>query len=251
MQCPNCGKNNVPNAKFCENCGQSLVPTQQNLIQPLPPKKSNAGKYILGIFIGLLLSLLAVGVIILANNSLAKRPATDNTKIKKVVVKDSGSSKKKESASEKESSSERKKASSTEVENSSSSSQSENSRVPSPVLADGQITSWTTNLAGTGDEEILVIQGTDQVTMSHNTAGVSGTNMHNDGTFTIENANADGTSFTIDTVGDVTISGDTLTLDRQGHQVTYHFKTYTQSDAGAKQTTPDSYSDDDDFYEAD
>lgn len=251
MQCPNCGKNNVPNAKFCENCGQSLVPTQQNLIQPLPPKKSNAGKYILGIFIGLLLSLLAVGVIILANNSLAKRPATDNTKIKKVVVKDSGSSKKKESASEKESSSERKKASSTEVENSSSSSQSENSRVPSPVLADGQITSWTTNLAGTGDEEILVIQGTDQVTMSHNTAGASGTNMHNDGTFTIENANADGTSFTIDTVGDVTISGDTLTLDSQGHQVTYHFKTYTQSDAGAKQTTPDSYSDDDDFYEAD
>lgn len=137
------------------------------------------------------------------------------------------------------------------MKNSSSSGQSENSRVPSPVLADGQMTSWTTNLAGTGDEEILVIQGTDQVTMSHNTAGPSGTNMHNDGTFTIENANADGTSFTIDTVGDVTISGDTLTLDRQGHQVTYHFKTYTQSDAGAKQTTPDSYNDDDDYYEAD
>lgn len=40
MQCPNCGKNNLPNAKFCENCGQSLGLIQQNLIQPLPPKKA-------------------------------------------------------------------------------------------------------------------------------------------------------------------------------------------------------------------
>ena len=82
MQCPKCGKNNLPNAKFCENCGQDLVAVKQNLIQPLPPKKNNAGKYILGVFIGLFLSLVAVGAVIVGHNYLAKRPVQSEHKLK-------------------------------------------------------------------------------------------------------------------------------------------------------------------------
>lgn len=255
MQCPKCGKNNLPNAKFCENCGQDLTAVQQNLIQPLPPKKSNAGKYILGVFIGLFLSLVAVGAGIVGHNYLAKRPVKSEHKLKtSTYTKEDQKKAQAESSSSGETgSSESEEASSTETE-SESTTEDPDSKVPSPLLAAGQTTAWTTNPAGSGDEQIIVIQGTDTVMMSHNTQTPSGTTMHNDGTFTIRSANSDGTSFTIMNntaeVGKVEISGETLTLHQQGQTIVYHFKQYYTSDSSASETSAEGSSSDN-FYEAD
>ncbi|WOY88881.1 zinc ribbon domain-containing protein [Ligilactobacillus murinus] len=222
MQCPNCGNNNAPGAKFCQNCGYNFS----------TGKKKGPWLYIL----------LVVGALVVlcggffAYKAVTNQTASAPTKQVASSEKETSSSKvkKKESSSEKESStavessSEREKASSTSVETASSSSQEASSAPASTGIVAGQTTAWSTNPNGNGDEELLVIQGTNSVSMSHNTASPSGTMMHNDGTFTIENVSAGGTRFFVMdreiVLGEVTISGNTLTLNQQGQVRTYYLK---------------------------
>lgn len=155
MQCPNCGKDNLPDAQFCENCGQSLLTSQQTFIQPIPPKKNNAVKYILGVFIGLLLSILAVGTITLVHNSLAQRPAKTSTKLKTETLKDPPKDEKDDSSAQKDSSSD------DDANVDSSDEQEVDQNAPKPVVANGQTTTWVSD-----DGPVLTINGTTTVTIS-------------------------------------------------------------------------------------
>lgn len=214
MQCPNCGNNNAPGAKFCQNCGYNFS----------TGKKKGPWLYIL----------LVVGALVVlcggffAYKAVTNQTASSEKETSSSKVKKKESSSEKESSTAVESSSEREKASSTSVETASSSSQEASSAPASTGIVAGQTTAWSTNPNGNGDEELLVIQGTNSVLMSHNTVGPSGTMMHNDGTFTIENVSAGGTRFFVMdreiVLGEVTISGNTLTLNQQGQVRTYYLK---------------------------
>ncbi|WP_304653061.1 zinc ribbon domain-containing protein [uncultured Ligilactobacillus sp.] len=222
MQCPNCGNNNAPGAQFCQNCGYNF----------LTGKKKGPWLYIL-LVVGALVILCGGFFTYKAiTNQTASVPAKQVTSSKKETS--SSKEKKKESSSEKESptieesSSEREKAASTSVETASSSSQETSSASASTGIVAGKNTTWSTNPNGNGEEELFVIQGTDSVSMSHNTVGPSGTMMHSDGTFTIENVSEGGNRFFVMdraiVLGEVTISGNTLTLNQQGQVRTYYLK---------------------------
>lgn len=229
MQCPNCGKDNLPNAQFCENCGQSLLPSQQTFIQPIPPKKNNVGKYILGVFIGLLLSMLAVGAITLVHNSLAQRPAKTSTKLKTETVKDPPKDENDASSDD---------------DADSSDEQEVDQDAPTPVVANGQTTTWVSD-----DGQVLTINGTTTVTISN------GSKAPEDGTYDISGIENNGESFhlmsgppqgRIDR-GEISIVDNVLTLNNQGQITTYHY----QPESKKGNTENSSYDDDDNIYEAD
>lgn len=246
MQCPKCGKNNLPNAQFCENCGQDLTAVQQNLIQPLPPKKSNAGKYILGVFIGLFLSLVAVGAIIVGHNYLAKRPVKSEHKLKESTFtkKDLEKAQAESLAREEGDTSENEETSSAEAKESSSSSETVSKDAPVPVLANGQTTTWV----GNNGSPTLTINGTTSITIS----GAS--QAPRAGTYTIENITNNGEHFFAMNgpivAGEIDIVGNTLTVNNQGQITTYHYVPEQRSDSSASETSAEGSSSDN-FYEAD
>ncbi len=212
MQCPNCGKDNLPGAQFCENCGQSLSASQQTFIQPIPPKKNNAGKYILGVFIGLFLSLIAVGAITLVHNTLAQRPVKTSAKLKTEVYKYKDSSDEQEVDQD----------------------------APIPVVANGQTTTWVSD-----DGPVLTINGTTTVTISN------GSKAPEDGTYDIKGIENNGEKFYIArgpaSMGEISIVDNVLTVNNQGQITTYHYQPESKED----NTESSSYDDDDNIYEAD
>lgn len=229
MQCPNCGKDNLPGAQFCENCGQSLSASQQTFIQPIPPKKNNAGKYILGVFIGLFLSLIAVGAITLVHNTLAQRPVKTSAKLKTEVYK----------ASSEDSSSTQEDASSDDDVDSSD-EQEVDQDAPTPVVANGQTTTWVSD-----EGPSLTINGTTNVTISN------GSKAPEDGTYDIKGIENNGEKFYIArgpaSMGEISIVDNVLTLNNQGQIMTYHY----QLESKKGNTENSSYDDDDNIYEAD
>lgn len=233
MQCPNCGKDNLPNAQFCENCGQSLLTSQQTFIQPIPPKKNNVVKYVLGVFIGLLLSILAVGAITLVHNSLAQRPAKTSTKLKTETFKDSPKEEEDDSSAQEDSSSD-----DTDIDP--SVEQEVDQNAPTPVVANGQTTTWVSD-----DGPVLTINGTTTVTISN------GSKVPEDGTYDIKGIENNGEKFYIArgpaSMGEISIVDNVLTLNNQGQITTYHY----QPDSKKGNTENSSYDDDDNIYEAD
>ncbi|MDO4457455.1 MAG: zinc ribbon domain-containing protein [Ligilactobacillus murinus] len=222
MQCPNCGSNNAPEAKFCQNCGYNFSTS----------KKKGPWLYIL-LVVGTLVVLCGVffaykAVTNQTSSAPTKQVASSKKEMRSSKAKKKESSSEKESSTTVESSSEREKASSTSVETASSSSQETSSTPASTGIVAGKTTTWSTNPNGNGEEELFVIQGTDSVSMSHNTVGPSGTMMHSDGTFTIENVSEGGNRFFVMdraiVLGEVSISGNTLTLNQQGQIRTYYLK---------------------------
>lgn len=235
MQCSNCGKDNLPGAQFCENCGQSLSASQQTFIQPIPPKKNNAGKYILGVFIGLFLSLIAVGAITLVHNTLAQRPVKTSAKLKTEVYKYKDSSEDDNSTQEDASS---------DDDADSSDEQEVDQDAPTPVVANGQTTTWVSD-----DGPVLTINGTTTVTISN------GSKAPEDGTYDISGIENNGESFhlmsgppqgRIDR-GEISIVDNVLTVNNQGQITTYHY----QPESKEGNTESNSYDDDDNIYEAD
>lgn len=231
MQCPNCGKDNLPGAQFCENCGQSLSASQQTFIQPIPPKKNNAGKYILGVFIGLFLSLIAVGAITLVHNTLAQRPVKTSAKLKTEVYKYKDSS-------EDDSSTQEDASSDDDVD--SSDEQEVDQDAPIPVVANGQTTTWVSD-----DGPVLTINGTTTVTISN------GSKAPEDGTYDIKGIENNGEKFYIArgpaSMGEISIVDNVLTVNNQGQITTYHYQPESKED----NTESSSYNDDDNIYEAD
>lgn len=231
MQCPNCGKDNLPGAQFCENCGQSLSASQQTFIQPIPPKKNNAGKYILGVFIGLFLSLIAVGAITLVHNTLAQRPVKTSAKLKTEVYKYKDSSEDDSSTQEDASS---------DDDADSSDEQEVDQDVPTPVVANGQTTTWVSD-----DGPVLTINGTTTVTISN------GSKAPEDGTYDIKGIENNGEKFYIArgpaSMGEISIVDNVLTVNNQGQITTYHYQPESKED----NTESSSYDDDDNIYEAD
>lgn len=231
MQCPNCGKDNLPGAQFCENCGQSLSASQQTFIQPIPPKKNNAGKYILGVFIGLFLSLIAVGAITLVHNTLAQRPVKTSAKLKTEVYKYKDSSEDDSSTQEDASS---------DDDADSSDEQEVDQDAPTPVVANGQTTTWVSD-----DGPVLTINGTTTVTISN------GSKAPEDGTYDIKGIENNGEKFYIArgpaSMGEISIVDNVLTLNNQGQITTYHYQPESKED----NTENSSYDDDDNIYEAD
>lgn len=231
MQCPNCGKDNLPGAQFCENCGQSLSASQQTFIQPIPPKKNNAGKYILGVFIGLFLSLIAVGAITLVHNTLAQRPVKTSAKLKTEVYKYKDSS-------EDDSSTQEDASSDDDVD--SSDEQEVDQDAPIPVVAKGQTTTWVSD-----DGPVLTINGTTTVTISN------GSKAPEDGTYDIKGIENNGEKFYIArgpaSMGEISIVDNVLTVNNQGQITTYHYQPESKED----NTESSSYDDDDNIYEAD
>ena len=231
MQCPNCGKDNLPGAQFCENCGQSLSASQQTFIQPIPPKKNNAGKYILGVFIGLFLSLIAVGAITLVHNTLAQRPVKTSAKLKTEVYKYKDSS-------EDDSSTQEDASSDDDVD--SSDEQEVDQDAPTPVVANGQTTTWVSD-----DGPVLTINGTTTVTISN------GSKAPEDGTYDIKGIENNGEKFYIArgpaSMGEISIVDNVLTVNNQGQITTYHYQPESKED----NTESSSYDDDDNIYEAD
>lgn len=231
MQCPNCGKDNLPGAQFCENCGQSLSASQQTFIQPIPPKKNNAGKYILGVFIGLFLSLIAVGAITLVHNTLAQRPVKTSAKLKTEVYKYKDSS-------EDDSSTQEDASSDDDVD--SSDEQEVDQDAPIPVVANGQTTTWVSD-----DGPVLTINGTTTVTISN------GSKAPEDGTYDIKGIENNGEKFYIvrgpASMGEISIVDNVLTVNNQGQITTYHYQPESKED----NTESSSYDDDDNIYEAD
>ena len=197
MQCPNCGKDNLPGAQFCENCGQSLSASQQTFIQPIPPKKNNAGKYILGVFIGLFLSLIVVGAITLVHNTLAQRPVKTSAKLKTEVYKYKDSS-------EDDSSTQEDASSDDDVD--SSDEQEVDQDAPIPVVAKGQTTTWVSD-----DGPVLTINGTTTVTISN------GSKAPEDGTYDIKGIENNGEKFYIArgpaSMGEISIVDNVLTVN--------------------------------------
>ena len=231
MQCPNCGKDNLPGAQFCENCGQSLSASQQTFIQPIPPKKNNAGKYILGVFIGLFLSLIAVGAITLVHNTLAQRPVKTSAKLKTEVYKYKDSS-------EDDSSTQEDASSDDDVD--SSDEQEVDQDAPITVVANGQTTTWVSD-----DGPVLTINGTTTVTISN------GSKAPEDGTYDIKGIENNGEKFYVDrgpaSMGEISIVDNVLTVNNQGQITTYHY----QPESKKGNTENSSYDDDDNIYEAD
>ena len=231
MQCPNCGKDNLPGAQFCENCGQSLSASQQTFIQPIPPKKNNAGKYILGVFIGLFLSLIAVGAITLVHNTLAQRPVKTSAKLKTEVYKYKDSSEDDSSTQEDASS---------DDDADSSDEQEVDQDAPIPVVANGQTTTWVSD-----DGPVLTINGTTTVTISN------GSKAPEDGTYDIKGIENNGEKFYIArgpaSMGEISIVDNVLTVNNQGQITTYHYQPESKED----NTESSSYDDDDNIYEAD
>lgn len=231
MQCPNCGKDNLPGAQFCENCGQSLSASQQTFIQPIPPKKNNAGKYILGVFIGLFLSLIAVGAITLVHNTLAQRPVKTSAKLKTEVYKYKDSSEDDSSTQEDASS---------DDDADSSDEQEVDQDAPTPVVANGQTTTWVSD-----DGPVLTINGTTTVTISN------GSKAPEDGTYDIKGIENNGEKFYIArgpaSMGEISIVDNVLTVNNQGQITTYHYQPESKED----NTESSSYDDDDNIYEAD
>ncbi|WHQ79898.1 zinc ribbon domain-containing protein [Ligilactobacillus animalis] len=231
MQCPNCGKDNLPGAQFCENCGQSLSASQQTFIQPIPPKKNNAGKYILGVFIGLFLSLIAVGAITLVHNTLAQRPVKTSAKLKTEVYKYKDSS-------EDDSSTQEDASSDDDVD--SSDEQEVDQDAPITVVANGQTTTWVSD-----DGPVLTINGTTTVTISN------GSKAPEDGTYDIKGIENNGEKFYIArgpaSMGEISIVDNVLTVNNQGQITTYHYQPESKED----NTESSSYDDDDNIYEAD
>lgn len=231
MQCPNCGKDNLPGAQFCENCGQSLSASQQTFIQPIPPKKNNAGKYILGVFIGLFLSLIVVGAITLVHNTLAQRPVKTSAKLKTEVYKYKDSS-------EDDSSTQEDASSDDDVD--SSDEQEVDQDAPIPVVAKGQTTTWVSD-----DGPVLTINGTTTVTISN------GSKAPEDGTYDIKEIENNGEKFYIArgpaSMGEISIVDNVLTVNNQGQITTYHYQPESKED----NTESSSYDDDDNIYEAD
>ncbi|MBU5278380.1 zinc ribbon domain-containing protein [Ligilactobacillus animalis] len=231
MQCPNCGKDNLPGAQFCENCGQSLSASQQTFIQPIPPKKNNAGKYILGVFIGLFLSLIVVGAITLVHNTLAQRPVKTSAKLKTEVYKYKDSS-------EDDSSTQEDASSDDDVD--SSDEQEVDQDAPIPVVAKGQTTTWVSD-----DGPVLTINGTTTVTISN------GSKAPEDGTYDIKGIENNGEKFYIArgpaSMGEISIVDNVLTVNNQGQITTYHYQPESKED----NTESSSYDDDDNIYEAD
>ena len=234
MQCPNCGKDNLPNAQFCENCGQSLLTSQQTFIQPILPKKNNAVKYILGVFIGLLLSILAVGTITLVHNSLVQRPAKTSTKLKNETLKDPPKDEKDDSSTQEDSSSD------DDANVDSSDEQEVDQNAPKPVVANGQTTTWVSD-----DGPVLTINGTTTVTISN------GSEVPEDGTYDIKGIENNGEQFYITrgpaSMGEISIVDNVLTLNNQGQIITYHYQPKAKTD----NTENSSYEDNDNIYEAD
>ncbi|WP_304653060.1 zinc ribbon domain-containing protein [uncultured Ligilactobacillus sp.] len=233
MQCPNCGKDNLPGAQFCENCGQSLLASQQTFIQPIPPKKNNAGKYVLGVFIGLLLSILAVGAVTLVHNSLAQRPDKTSTKLKTETVKDPPKEEEDDSSAQEDSSSD-----DTDIDP--SAEQEVDQNAPTPVVANGQTTTWVSD-----DGPVLTINGTTTVTISN------GSKIPEDGTYDIKGIENNGEKFYIArgpaSMGEISIVDNVLTLNNQGQITTYHYQPESKED----NTESSSYDDGDNIYEAD
>ncbi|WKB74666.1 zinc ribbon domain-containing protein [Ligilactobacillus animalis] len=231
MQCPNCGKDNLPGAQFCENCGQSLSASQQTFIQPIPPKKNNAGKYILGVFIGLFLSLIAVGAITLVHNTLAQRPVKTSAKLKTEVYKYKDSS-------EDDSSTQEDASSDDDVD--SSDEQEVDQDAPIPVVANGQTTTWVSD-----DGPVLTINGTTTVTISNRSKAPE------DRTYDIKGIENNGEKFYIArgpaSMGEISIVDNVLTVNNQGQITTYHYQPESKED----NTESSSYDDDDNIYEAD
>lgn len=231
MQCPNCGKDNLPGAQFCENCGQSLSASQQTFIQPIPPKKNNAGKYILGVFIGLFLSLIAIGAITLVHNTLAQRPVKTSAKLKTEVYKYKDSSEDDSSTQEDASS---------DDDADSSDEQEVDQDAPTPVVANGQTTTWVSD-----DGPVLTINGTTTVTISN------GSKAPEDGTYDIKGIENNGEKFYIArgpaSMGEISIVDNVLTVNNQGQITTYHYQPESKED----NTESSSYDDDDNIYEAD
>lgn len=174
--------------------------SQQTFIQPIPPKKNNAGKYILGVFIGLFLSLIAVGAITLVHNTLAQRPVKTSAKLKTEVYKYKDSS-------EDDSSTQEDASSDDDVD--SSDEQEVDQDAPIPVVANGQTTTWVSD-----DGPVLTINGTTTVTISN------GSKAPEDGTYDIKGIENNGEKFYIArgpaSMGEISIVDNVLTVNNQG-----------------------------------
>ena len=209
-----------------------MLPSQQTFIQPIPPKKNNVGKYILGVFIGLLLSVLAVGAITLVHNSLAQRPAKTSTKLKTETVKDPPKDENDDSSPQEDASS--------DDEADSSDEQEVDQDAPTPVVANGQTTTWVSD-----DGPVLTINGTTTVTISN------GSKAPEDGTYDIKGIENNGEKFYIArgpaSMGEISIVDNVLTVNNQGQITTYHYQPESKED----NTESSSYDDDDNIYEAD
>ena len=209
-----------------------MLPSQQTFIQPIPPKKNNVGKYILGVFIGLLLSVLAVGAITLVHNSLAQRPAKTSTKLKTETVKDPPKDENDDSSTQEDASS--------DDEADSSDEQEVDQDAPIPVVANGQTTTWVSD-----DGPVLTINGTTTVTISN------GSKAPEDGTYDIKGIENNGEKFYIArgpaSMGEISIVDNVLTVNNQGQITTYHYQPESKED----NTESSSYDDDDNIYEAD
>lgn len=209
-----------------------MLPSQQTFIQPIPPKKNNVGKYILGVFIGLLLSVLAVGAITLVHNSLAQRPAKTSTKLKTETVKDPPKDENDDSSTQEDASS--------DDEADSSDEQEVDQDAPTPVVANGQTTTWVSD-----DGPVLTINGTTTVTISN------GSKAPEDGTYDIKGIENNGEKFYIArgpaSMGEISIVDNVLTVNNQGQITTYHYQPESKED----NTESSSYDDDDNIYEAD
>lgn len=205
--------------------------SQQTFIQPIPPKKNNAGKYILGVFIGLFLSLIAVGAITLVHNTLAQRPVKTSAKLKTEVYKYKDSS-------EDDSSTQEDASSDDDVD--SSDEQEVDQDAPIPVVANGQTTTWVSD-----DGPVLTINGTTTVTISN------GSKAPEDGTYDIKGIENNGEKFYIArgpaSMGEISIVDNVLTVNNQGQITTYHYQPESKED----NTESSSYDDDDNIYEAD
>lgn len=183
MQCPNCGNNNAPGAKFCQNCGYNFS----------TGKKKGPWLYIL----------LVVGALVVlcggffAYKAVTNQTASAPTKQVASSKKETSSSKakKKESSSEKESStvvessSEREKASSTSVEvagnNAAANSESTSSAtsLPDPLFVDGRTSIWE-NV--TNPDDVMIITGVDTMQTAHVVHDSATTPTHYDNSYNIE-----------------------------------------------------------------
>lgn len=255
MQCPNCGKNNLPNAKFCENCGYSFLKR---------PKK-NTGKVIGFILLGVLI-LGGAGFLGYKTFGHKEEPVKQLASTKK----DSASQKKKRSSSSKRSeatSSSREKASAKAVVTPSSETTTESSStLPDPVFADGQMSVWEST---TDPDSILIIDGLKEVKTAHIVHDSATTPTHYDGSYTIEAPTRD--SFLLRSSsgafnGEIKVEGDQIVWRYKTIIKRYKLKTIqgttssaaTQTDTSTDssedtddQNQDDQSSDDTDFYDTD
>ncbi|WGN89917.1 zinc ribbon domain-containing protein [Ligilactobacillus faecis] len=238
MQCPNCGKNNLPNAKFCENCGYSFLKR---------PKK-NTGKVIGFILLGILM-LGGAGFLGYKTFGHKEEPVKQLASTKK----DSASQKKKSSSSSKQSeasSSSREKASAKAVVTLSSETTTESSStLPDPVFINGQMSVWKDV---NNPDRLLIVNGVTSVQTANIIRDSATTPTHIENTYNVEESSGNRLFISSDQGGsssEIKVEGDQVVWNNNGTVTRYNLKTIqgtTSSAATQTDTSTDSSEDTDD-----